>query len=98
MEEIIEQYNNAKKWKREMLIAMIAMLTLAVGMIVCGLFINDLIVLFMISGGIIAAFGVVLFIISNSTFKKVDKLIREYLAANGKSSEEINSILGGSAK
>ena len=98
MEEIIEQYNNAKKWKREMLIAMIAMLALAAAIIVCGFIITDLMVMFMISGGVIAVFGAVLFIISDATFKKVDKLIREYLSANGKSAEEINSILGGAAK
>lgn len=98
MDEIIEQYNTAKKWKKEMLIAMIALLTLAVVMIVCGLFIKELLVVFLIFGGVIAVLGAAVFIISNVTFKKADKLIREYLAADGKSAEEINSILGGAAK
>ena len=98
MEELIEQYNFAKKWKKEMFIALIALLVLGVGMIICGCIITDLMVLFLVFGCIVAAVGVVIFIISTTTFNKVDKMIREYLAANGKSTEEINSILGGTAK
>ena len=98
MEELIEQYNGAKKWKKEMLIALIALLALAAGMIVCAFIIKDLMVYFLIFAAIIAAVGVAVFVISNATFKKVDKMIREYLAANGKSAEEINSLLGGTTK
>ena len=98
MEELIEQYNAAKKWKKEMLIALIALLVLAAGMIICGCILTDLLVLFSIFAGIVAAVGVAVFIISNVTFNKVDKLIREDLSSNGKSPEEINSILGGTAK
>lgn len=98
MDEIIEQYNTAKKWKSEMFIAMIALLTLAAVMIVCGFIMKELLVVFLILGGVIAVLGAAVFIISSATFKKVDKLIRDYLTANGKSAEEINSILGGAAK
>lgn len=94
MEEIIEQYNNAKKWKREMLILMAVMLVLAAVIIVCAFIVKPLMAVFLIAGGFVAVLGAGVFIVSNATFKKVDKLVREYLAANGKTSEEINSILG----
>lgn len=94
MEEIIEQYNNTKKWKREMLILMAVMLVVAAAIIVWAFVIKALMAVFLIAGGLVAALGAAVFIVSNATFKKVDKLVREYLTANGKSAEEINSILG----
>lgn len=98
MEEIIEQYSEAKKWKRDMLIAMIAMLAVAAASVVIAFIIKELMALFLIFGGILAVLGAVMYIVSSATFNKADKLIRNYLAANGKSEEEINSILGGAAK
>ncbi|MDE7360961.1 MAG: hypothetical protein K2N38_03400 [Oscillospiraceae bacterium] len=97
MDEIIEQYIDAKKMKKSMLIAMIAILAMAAGLIVCGFIIRDLITLFLISGVVVAVLGAAVFIIYAAAFNKLDKMVRQYLAANGKSEEEINSILGGSA-
>lgn len=98
MEEIIEHYNEARKWKRDMLIAMIAMLVSAAGAVVVAFIIRELMALFLIFGGILAVLGVAMYIISSVTFNKADRLIRKYLAANGKSEEEINSMLSGTAK
>lgn len=98
MEELIEQYNNARKWKKDMFIAMIIMLVLAALMIAAGFIVSELIALFLISGGIIAALGGAICIISGRTFKKVDGLVRKYLSDNGKSEEEINSMLGETGK
>ncbi len=98
MEELIEQYNNAKKWKKDMFIAMIAMLVLAALMIAAGFIVSELIALFLISGGIIAALGVAVCIISGCTFKKVDGLVIKYLSASGKTEDEINYILGKTGK
>lgn len=98
MEEIIEQYNEAKKWKRDMLIAMIAMLAVAAASVIIAFIIKELMALFLIFGGILAVLGVAIFAISAGTFKKADTLIRKYLASNGKSEEEINSMLGGASK
>lgn len=98
MEEIIEQYNEAKKWKRDMLIAMIAMLVVAAASVIIAFIIKELMALFLIFGGILAVLGVAIFAISAGTFKKADTLIRKYLAANGKSEEEVNSMLGGASK
>lgn len=98
MEEIVEQYKEAKKWKRDMLIAMAAMLALGVIMVVCGFIIKDLMVIFFIFGGIVAALGAVVCIVAFFTFKKADGIVREYLASTGKTQEEINAVLGDSTK
>ena len=42
MEELVEQYNTAKKWRREMFIAMIVMLVLMVIIVAVGFFIREL--------------------------------------------------------
>lgn len=98
MEEIVEQYKNAEKWRKEMFIAMIVMLVFMVIIIIVGIIITDLMALFFIFGGIIGLLGAVIYAVAHFTFKKADRLIREYLAGLGKSEEEINSILGGAAK
>lgn len=97
MDEIIEQYIDAKKTKRTMLIAMVAMLVMAATLIVFGIIVRELIALFIISGAIVAVLGAAVFIIYSAAFNKLDKTVRQYLAANGKSEEEINSVLGGSS-
>ncbi|MBD5128679.1 MAG: hypothetical protein HDT43_01955 [Ruminococcaceae bacterium] len=98
MEEIIEQYKAAKKWRREMFIAMIIMLALMVVMIVVGFVIKALLPLFIVFGIIVGALGVTVNVIAANTFKKAHKLVKDYLTSRGKTEAEINSILGGTAK
>lgn len=98
MEELIEQYNAAKKWRREMFIAMIAMLALMAVIIVIGFVIKELLPLFLILGAVVGVLGVLVNIVAANTLKKAGRLIGDYLKAQGKTEEEINSILEGSAK
>lgn len=94
MEEIVEQYKNAKKWRKEMFITMIVMLLLMAVIIIVGIIITDLMALFFIFGAIMGLLGAVIYAVAHFTFKKADGLVREYLANLGKSEEEIRSILG----
>lgn len=98
MEELIEQYNTAKKWRREMFITMIVLLTLMAVIIVVGFVIKELLPLFLILGAVMGALGVLVNVIAANTLKKAGRLIGDYLKARGKTEEEINSILDGSAK
>ena len=98
MEEIIEQYNAAKKWRMEMLFAMTVTLALAVIIVIVGIIIKDLLAMFLVLGGVIGILGVIIFVVANVTFKKADSMVRQYLAANGKTEEEINSVLGTKSK
>lgn len=98
MEELVEQYNTAKKWRREMFIAMIVMLALMVIIAAVGFFIRELLPLFLIFGGVVGALGVLVNILSAKMLKKAGKIIGDYLKSQGKTEEEINSILGGVSK
>lgn len=98
MEELIEQYNTAKKWRKEMFIAMIVMLVLMVIIAAVGFFIRALLPLFLIFGGTVGALGVLVNFLSANTLKKAGKIIGDYLKSQGKTDEEIHSILGGASK
>lgn len=98
MDEITEQYINAKKWKKSMLIAMTAMMIMAAALIVCGFVIKGFLVFFLISGGIVAVVGAAAFIMYSLSFNKMDRMVRKFLSDNGKTEEEINSLLGGKEK
>ena len=96
MEELIEQYNAAKKWRKEMFIAMIVLLALTVVMVVLGFVIRELLTLFLIFGVVVGALGVLVNVIAANTFKKAGRIIGDYLRSQGKTEEEIKSILEGS--
>ncbi|MCX4357261.1 MAG: hypothetical protein OSJ43_13745 [Oscillospiraceae bacterium] len=98
MEELIEQYHIAKKWRKEMFFAMIAMLALMVVIFAVGFVISGLLPLFLIFGGVVGALGVLVNILSANTLKKAAKIIGDYLTSQGKTEEEINTILEGSEK
>lgn len=98
MEELVEQYNTAKKWRREMFIAMIVMLVLMVIIVAVGFFIRELLPLFLIFGGVVGVLGVLVNFLSAKMLKKAGKIIGDYLKSQGKTEEEINSILGGVSK
>lgn len=98
MEELIEQYNAAKKWRKEMFIAMIVLLVLMTVIVVIGFVIKELLPLFLIFGIVVGALGVLVNVIAANTFKKAGRIIGDYLKSQGKTEEEINSILGDSSK
>lgn len=98
MEELVEQYNNVKKWRKEMFIAMIVLLALMVLSVVLGIIFRELLVLFVIFGIIMSALGVTVNILSANTLKKAGKIIKDFLSANGKTEEEIIAILGNASK
>ena len=73
MEELVEQYNTAKKWRREMFIAMIVMLVLMVIIVAVGFFIRELLPLFLIFGGVVGVLGVLVNFLSANMLKRRGK-------------------------
>lgn len=98
MEELIEQYNLARKWRREMLVAMIVLLAVMAALIAVGFVFGEFLAIFVIFGVLVGALGVLVNVISANTLKKARRIIAEYLSSQGKTEEEINSVLGGAKK
>lgn len=96
MEEIVEQYKNALKWKNQMFIFMTVLFALAAASTALGFVIRELLAMFAVFGVMMAALGIFISVVAANTFNKMDKLVKEYLSNMGKSEEEIISILGDS--
>lgn len=93
MEELIKQYNDAQKWRKEMFTAMIVMLILMVIIFAVGFLIIELLPLFLIFGAVIGAIGVIFNLLAARTLKKARKIIGDFLLSHGKTEEEINDML-----
>lgn len=93
MEELIKQYNDAQKWRKEMFIAMIVMLILMVIIFAVGFLIIELMPLFLIFGSMIGVIGVIFNFLAAHTLKKARKVIGDFLLSRGKTEEEINDML-----
>lgn len=95
MDELIKQYSEAQKWRKEMFIAMIVMLVLMVIIFAAGFLISDLLPLFLIFSAVIGIIGVLINIMSARALKKAKKIISDFLLSHGKTEEEVNAVLNG---
>lgn len=93
MNEIIEQYKNAKGWHKQMRLFMIALTALGAVFAVLGFVFKDFWVILLILGAVMASLGIFTYAFASHTLKKFDETLRRHFKEAGKTDEEISSIL-----
>lgn len=92
MEEVINSFTELKKWKKAMLIVMIALICTGCMVTVFGI-IMEMYVLMPILGGVIALCGAGVYMFARYTVKKTEKTIVDYLQSSPLPEEQVREIM-----